>query len=51
VFVLITHEAAGALGTRHSLRPRFFQGGRFLHSSGDQRRENAKAWLAWLFET
>ena len=25
VFVLITHEAAGALGTRHSLRPRCFR--------------------------
>jgi hypothetical protein len=28
-----------------------FQGGRFLHPSGASRRENAEAWLAWLFET
>jgi hypothetical protein len=27
-----------------------FQGGRFPHPSGDQRRENAKACFAWLFE-
>src|SRR5439155_1836589 len=33
-FVFITHEAAGALGARHSPRPRFFQGERFMHHSG-----------------
>ena len=44
-FVFITHEAAGALGARHSPRPRFFQGERSLHNSGQSRRENAEACL------
>jgi hypothetical protein len=35
------HEAAGALGTRHSPRPLLSEGERFWHSSGALRRENA----------
>jgi hypothetical protein len=37
-----THEAAGALGTRHSPRPRFL-GERFKHNSGPSRREIVEA--------
>ena len=40
VFIFITHEAAGALGTRHSLRP-LFMGNGSCKTSGDQRREIA----------
>jgi hypothetical protein len=40
VFVFIAHEAAGALGTRHSPRP--LLGGRFLHHSGASHREIAE---------
>src|ERR1700736_707049 len=44
------HEAAGATGTRLSPRPRL--GGKFTHSSGASRRENAelRLKLVWLFE-
>src|SRR2546429_1926045 len=42
-FVFITHETAGALGARHSPRPRFFQGERFLHNPGASCRGNAEA--------
>jgi hypothetical protein len=37
------HEAAGALGTRHSPRPLW--GGRFWHNPGASRRGNAKSYL------
>src|SRR3979490_3239865 len=38
-------EAAGALGTRHSLRPLFFWVKRFMHDSGASRRGIADAHL------
>jgi hypothetical protein len=41
-------EAAGAAGTRHSLRP--LLGERFMHNSGASRRGNAKSYLDLLFE-
>src|ERR1700719_2790468 len=46
VFIFITHEAAGALGTRHSPRP--LSGGRFLQNSGASRRENAESYLSFV---
>jgi hypothetical protein len=45
VFVFITHEAAGALGTRHSLRPLNFRGESFLHHSDASRHEIAESYL------
>jgi hypothetical protein len=38
-------EAAGALGTRHSLRPLFSWAKRFMHDSGASRREIAESYL------
>jgi hypothetical protein len=43
VFVFITHEAAGALATRHSPRP--LLGERFMHNSAASRREIAESYL------
>jgi hypothetical protein len=43
-FLHFAHEAAGATGTRLSLRPLFFEGF-FLHSSGASRRENEELHL------
>jgi hypothetical protein len=45
VFVFITHEAAGASapGIPHALV--VLKGERFLHPSGDQRRDNAEPYL------
>src|SRR5258705_7947172 len=43
----ITHEAAGALGTRHSLRPLFSLGERSCKTSGAPRREIAESYLNW----
>jgi len=40
-----TCEAAGASSARHSLRPRFFQGETFTHSSGAMRGGNAEVCL------
>jgi hypothetical protein len=45
VFVFFTHEAAGALGTRLSLRPLFYWANGFLQTSGTSRREIAEACL------
>ena len=39
-FFYFAREAAGALGTRHSLRPPVFEGGSFINSGG-LRRGNA----------
>ena len=51
VLFYFAREAAGALGTRHSLRPLFFWANGFCKTSGASRRGNAESWLAWLFET
>jgi hypothetical protein len=45
-FVHIAHETAGAARTRSSLRPLYFEGGRFFNGSGAWRRENAESYLA-----
>jgi hypothetical protein len=42
VLSTIAHAAAGALGTRSSLRPLIYQGHIFMHSSGESRREDAE---------
>jgi hypothetical protein len=41
------HEAAGAAGTRHSPRPLFSKGERFMHNSGASRRGIADLYLNW----
>src|SRR5258708_7868801 len=43
VCLFFTHETAGALSARHSLRP--LLGERFMHNSGASRREVADAYL------
>src|SRR5450631_3500754 len=43
-FLHFAHEAAGAMGTRHSPRP--LLGGSFMHNSGVSRRGNAEALMA-----
>src|ERR1700728_2093761 len=40
-----TRAAAGASGARHSLRPLYFRGRKFLHNSGASRREKADVHL------
>jgi hypothetical protein len=45
VLFTFAREAAGATGTRHSLRPLFLGGANLLHSSGALRREDAEVWL------
>ena len=40
--LFFAHAAAGALGTRSSLRPLIYQGHIFMHSSGESRREDAE---------
>jgi hypothetical protein len=45
VLSTFAREAAGASGTRHSLRPLFSKGEWFMHASGASRRENAKLCL------
>jgi hypothetical protein len=52
-FTFFAREAAGALGTRHSLRPLFSWAKRFMHDSGASRREIAESYLklTWLFES
>src|SRR5207248_6419648 len=40
----LAHETAGAARTRHFLRPLFEEAQRICKSSGETRRENAKAW-------
>jgi hypothetical protein len=42
---LFAHEAAGALGARHSLCPLFSRGQKFLHNSGAPRREIVGTYL------
>ena len=42
--VHIAHETAGAARTRSSLRPLYFEGANFQHTSGDQRREIVNAY-------
>ena len=37
-------RGCGCIDTRHSPRPRFFQGDRLTHPSGASRRENAEAY-------
>src|SRR6266481_4005262 len=37
-------RGCGCIDTRHSPRPRFFQGDRLTHTSGASRRENAEAY-------
>src|SRR6202022_2191324 len=44
-YLHFAREAAGASGTRHSLRPLFSKGEWFMHNSGASRRENAKLCL------
>ena len=44
-FFLSAREAAGALGTRHSLRPLFCWAKGFCKTSGASRRENAESCL------
>jgi hypothetical protein len=48
-----TRAAAGASSARHSPRPLFSLGERFMHNPGETGRGNADAHLklAWLFET
>jgi hypothetical protein len=41
-FVHLAHETAGAACIRHSLRPLFLKGERYLQTSDAMRRENAK---------
>src|SRR6266566_2480192 len=52
VLCYFAREAAGALGTRYSLRPLLSGAEGFMHSSGASRREIASAYLKlpWLFE-
>jgi hypothetical protein len=38
--LFFAHAAAGALGTRSSLRPLIYQGHIFMHSSGESCRED-----------
>ena len=44
-FFHFAREAAGALGTRHSLRPLNYWANDFCKTSGDQRRGNAESYL------
>jgi hypothetical protein len=48
VLSTIAHGAAGASGTRLSLRPLFFRGTTFLQDSGATRREDANVCLSSL---
>src|ERR1700682_836147 len=41
-FIYFAREAAGALSARHSPRPLFFLGERFMHNSGASRRGNVE---------
>jgi hypothetical protein len=45
VLTTTAHEAAGALGTRHSLRPLIYWANGFCKASGDQRREIAESYF------
>src|SRR3982074_3399354 len=47
-YLHFAHEAAGAAGTRHSPRPLFSKGERFLHNSGRPRRESERPCLGCL---
>src|SRR6202171_3294378 len=42
-FIYFAREAAGALSARHSPRPLFFLGERFMHNSGASRRGNVES--------
>jgi hypothetical protein len=48
-FLHFAHEAAGALGARHSPRPHF-QGEGFMQTSGASRRGNAEVCLRRHYE-
>jgi hypothetical protein len=45
VLSTFAHEAAGASGARHSLRPLYEEGSTLMQNSRDMRGENAKSYV------